>query len=301
MPQNIIEAFSVSHAQILLPGQSFLDALISAYNEDTDVYGVNSASLEPDQGDYDNEGDDTIMSTWSWINKANVAVQAGYLSYPLISKLSGRPLDTIAARPAQNTEFTIKTTGATAGTFTLSYGGQTTAALPFNVTSAAVTAALTALATVGTGNVTSTGGPAPADIVVTFNGVFAGRALLPLTMDKANLTGAAAGAGVTQTKQGSPALKGGVSMDLWHEDSMNQPAMPMIVKMPSKLSTGEPADFVFGLNKVSFKPIAFDGPAYKDGLKVNYNGTALASTTDELGNPFPDGKKRYGKLLSIFR
>lgn len=190
----IVEAFSISHAQILNGTTSFLDALAAPYDQNLDVYGVNSASLEPDTGDYDNEGDDTIQSVWSWINKADVNVQAGYLSFPLIAQLTGQAIS---------------------------------------------------------------------------SGKVAGKDVLGL--------------------------------DLWHEDSMNVPSKPMLIKMPAKDRDGAPADFIIGLNKVSFKPITFDGPAYKDGLKVNYNGSALSSITNELGVPYPDGKKRFGRILAIAR
>lgn len=53
---------------------------------------------------------------------------------------------------------TLKITGApTGGTFTLTVGGQTTTALPFNATTSAVQAALALLTTVGAGNVLVTG------------------------------------------------------------------------------------------------------------------------------------------------
>lgn len=188
----VAEAFSVSHAQILSGAKTFLEALAEAAPLTEDIYGVNEASLEPDMDSYTNEGDDAILSTWDWLNKADVTVQAGYMSFPLIAELTGQ---------------TISSTTA---------GGKTT-----------------------------------------------------------------------------------FGLDLWHEDSMNVAPKPMIIKMPSKDKHGNRADFVIGLYKVSFKPIQFDGPAYKDGLKINYDGSALFSDVDENGVAFPDGKKRVGRLLLI--
>jgi hypothetical protein len=64
--------------------------------------------------------------------------------------------------------------GPTAGTFTLTFQGQTTAGIPWNATSAQVQAALSDLLAVGTGNVTCTGGPLPgANVVITFAGQLA--------------------------------------------------------------------------------------------------------------------------------
>lgn len=85
---------------------------------------------------------------------------------------------------------TVSTTGGpTGGTFTLSFGGQTTAAIQWNATAAAVQSALEALANINVGDVTVTGGPGPATPwVVTFGGRFAGENV-PLMTATASLTG----------------------------------------------------------------------------------------------------------------
>lgn len=56
------------------------------------------------------------------------------------------------------------------GTFTLTVGGQTTAAIAWNAPAATVQAAVQALSTVGSGGVLVTGGPGPAAYVLTFAG-----------------------------------------------------------------------------------------------------------------------------------
>ena len=57
------------------------------------------------------------------------------------------------------------------------------------------------------------------------------------------------------------------------------------------------------LYKVQFQPFSFDGPSYKEGLLLNYNGSALFSDVDEKGQPVLDSRtnqptKRVGHLLS---
>lgn len=193
MASPIVEAFSLSHAQILDGAQNFKTAAaVLNTPEGLDMYGVNEASLDPDTDDYDNEGDNTVMSTWSWLNKAGLEVQAGYLSFPLIASITGR---------------------------SISSGGS--------------------------GDSTS------------------------------------------------------FEMDLWHEDDFNVAPKPVLLRMPSKDKDGVVRNLIFGLFKVQFMPITFDGPAYKDGLKINYNGTALFSAKDEMGQTFSDGKKRVGRLISV--
>lgn len=187
-----VEAFSLTHAQIMDGEETFLEAaLATSTDEALDIYGVNEANLTPNTDSYNNEGDDVVKSRWNWLVDAEVEVQAGYLSFPLIETLTGR---------------------------------------------AAVTS--------GSGAAT-----------------------------------------VVQT-------------DLWHEDDFNVAPKPMIIKMPSKDEDGVVRTLTIGLYKVQFMPMTFEGPAYKDGLKINYGGTALMSLKDEVGAPFADGKNRVGRLIS---
>lgn len=196
----IFEGFSVSHAQILSGSETFLEALARTDIEGWDVYGVNEASMEPDTDNYDNEGDDAVLSKWNWLNFVELSVQAGYVSFPLISNMTGAPI-------------------------------------------------------------TST-----------------------------------AGAGTTN-----------YSIDLWSETMFNIQARPMLIRMPSRDKTGKPCSLVAGLYRVNFAPITFDGPSYKEGLKVNYNGQAVLSQWDETGTEHTDKDelgatiKKVGKLIAVVR
>lgn len=189
MSRKQVEAFSLTHAQVLDGGTTFGNAL--SLGEDYDVYGVDQSTLEPDTGQFDNNGDDTTLSRWQWLNFATINVRAGYLSFGLISTITGRAI-------------------------------------------------------------------------------------------------ASSGAGASQI----------LEMDLWHEDDFNVGHTPALIRMPSKDSDGNVKLLDIGLYKVNWAPFTFEGPQYKDGLKVNYAGTALFSNTDELGVAFPDGKKRIGKIIS---
>jgi hypothetical protein len=82
---------------------------------------------------------------------------------------------------------TVTLSGATGGAFTLSFKGQTTAAIPFNATAAGVRAALGALSTIGSSNLAvsgSAGGP----YTVEFHGSLAHTAVPQLTADSSALT-----------------------------------------------------------------------------------------------------------------
>lgn len=296
-PTAVVEGFSVSHAQICDGVSSFLTSLASAAAIGLDVYGVSDASLAADVGNFENAGDDTTLSRWNWINFATVTVQGGYLSFPLYSTISGQGFSTTTVVGVSEVQ-SIPSNGGSAGTFTISYRGEVTAPIAYNAAAAAVQTALQALSQIGTGNATVTGGPANTTaLVVTFAGTLANQPVDLLTVDKSGVTGAAGGQPTRTTAGVAAGLNYGI--DLWHEDSMNVAPKPMILVLPSKDSNGLVRRLVIGLYKVQFGPIGFDGPTTKDGLRVNYDGTALMSPTDELGVAFADGKKRIGRLLSV--
>lgn len=85
---------------------------------------------------------------------------------------------------------TVTVTGTpTGGSFTLTYDGQTTGAIAYNASAAAVKTALVALSNVSASDVTTTGGPLPGSpIVVTFTGGLAGENVVQMTAT-ASLTG----------------------------------------------------------------------------------------------------------------
>jgi hypothetical protein len=95
------------------------------------------------------------------------------------------------------------TGGPTGGTFTLTLSGETTAAIAYNATAADVRTALEALSNVGTGNVTTGGGPLPGTAVtVTFDGSLGNVAQMTAT---SSLTGGTSPAvTVATTTEGTP-------------------------------------------------------------------------------------------------
>lgn len=100
---------------------------------------------------------------------------------------------------------------ATGGTFTLTFGGETTAALAFNATAATVQTALEALANIDDGDITVTGGPlGTAPVVVTFGGQYMAEDVPNLTVNGGSLTGGSLTATVTAGQQSGGA---GVASD----------------------------------------------------------------------------------------
>jgi hypothetical protein len=119
-------------------------------------------------------------------------------------KRTGATFKKTAATAAGTAEVqTLAASAATAGTFTLTFDGQTTAPLPYTATAAAIQAALQALSNVGVGGITATGGPAnTTNVVLTFAGPLATGNQSLLVLDKSLLTGGGAAA-VTETTRGA--------------------------------------------------------------------------------------------------
>lgn len=100
---------------------------------------------------------------------------------------------------------TVTITGSpTGGTFTLTYSGQTTAAIAYNATAAAVQAALVALSNIDTGDVAVTGGPGPGTpYVVTFGGNLADQDVAQMTATGSFTGGTTPAVAVTTTTAGA--------------------------------------------------------------------------------------------------
>src|SRR3954451_18939938 len=99
---------------------------------------------------------------------------------------------------------TVRATNATGGTFTLTWKGQTTAAIPYNATRDQIDAALEALPNVGANNIQTSGGP-----VNTANvNVFFRRALQQSNQDQISGDGAAL-TGTSPTLATTTAQEGG--------------------------------------------------------------------------------------------
>lgn len=110
---------------------------------------------------------------------------------------------TVSAVSGGTNEIQSLAIDATGGTYTLTFDGQTTAAIAFDATASAVQAALIALSNLATGDVVCTGGPgASAAITITFGGSYAGRNVPAITTTATSLTGGAGTATVTTSTAG---------------------------------------------------------------------------------------------------
>jgi len=105
----------------------------------------------------------------------------------------------VTGRGGSNEVQTLTIAAATAGTYTITYAGQTTSALAYNANAATVQAALIALSNLATGDVVVTGTSVVTGLTLTFGGTLAGTDVAEIT---ATLTGLGSAA-VTTTTAGS--------------------------------------------------------------------------------------------------
>lgn len=137
----------------------------------------------------------TALAALSSIGTNNVSVTGnagGPYTVTFIGTLAGAPQSTMTKSAASllgaDEVQTVTLANATGGTFTLTFGGQTTAAQAFNETAANLQTALTGLSSIGAGNATVSGvdgGP----YTVTFTGTLANAPQALITANGASLTG----------------------------------------------------------------------------------------------------------------
>lgn len=72
-------------------------------------------------------------------------------------------------------------------------------------------------------------------------------------------------------------------LPLWEKRGSNIITRPLQIRCEAKDSNGNVRWWDFVFFKAKFKPISFTGPAYKDGIKINYEATILMSSVNEAG------------------
>ncbi len=85
------EGFSLSHAAIL-SGASGAEAAT--------IYGVRNGTISTDQGNFENTGDDIVLSEHFWINFANVTIEEGFVPFSTIALITGTTVSSSGAAGA---------------------------------------------------------------------------------------------------------------------------------------------------------------------------------------------------------
>lgn len=90
-PGTPFEGFSLSHAAIL-------NGTTGA--EGATVYGVRNGTISTDQGNFENTGDDVVLSEHFWINFANVTIEEGYIPMSTLAAITGTTVTSSGAAGA---------------------------------------------------------------------------------------------------------------------------------------------------------------------------------------------------------
>lgn len=143
--------------------------------------------------------------------------------------------------------YTLVTTGTvTGGTFTVTLGAQTSAAIPWNATAAQVQAALELVSTIGVGNVIVTGGPWPGTaFTISFIGARSGTITgSPMTGTFTGLTGTTPGGTLTRTQTGASVTGSGYQHTITPSDAAQLPFLAVEEQIGSGLEVFRYTDAV---------------------------------------------------------
>jgi hypothetical protein len=165
----------------------------------------NTLTYFPVTGDYRNVADPVISGT---TNVPDLEIIEGFVTfYPRLPVGFVAYIDDFVLATNVNQVVTITLVNAAGGTFTLTFGTQTTTDIAWNAPATgtgSVQSALAALSNIGAGNVAvagSAGGP----YTVTFQGALANQYLTGIEGDEANLTGSNPAVQTPTTTPGSAA------------------------------------------------------------------------------------------------
>lgn len=91
------EGFSLSHAAILDNPVTLGGGGTGA--EVQTLYGVRNGTLATDSGNFENTGDDFVLSEWFWFNFANLTIESGFLTFNTLALITGTSVSSSGTSP----------------------------------------------------------------------------------------------------------------------------------------------------------------------------------------------------------
>lgn len=85
------EAFSLSAASILNPGTGA---------DSQAIYGVRTGTISANISQYDNTGNDRVLSRWVWSDYATVTIEAGFVSWAMYALINGVTIGSSGTAPS---------------------------------------------------------------------------------------------------------------------------------------------------------------------------------------------------------
>ena len=197
----------------------------------------------------------------------------------------------------------IKDGTVTGGTFTLSFGAQTTAAIAYNATAAAVQAALELLSTIGSGNVYCTGGPCPSTaVVIEFRYDLAQTDVGAITVGNGSITGGGTMTVTVSTAGVAPSAVAAVpvspsDVDIYLDDAYDELGDTKLTRaFRANLSISERFGPMWTINSAvsGFAEAVELAPKGEFTLLVEADSTGMGLLT-----PMRAGDKRFIRVIAI--
>lgn len=172
----------VSDAELV---EGFLDAALGPATNT--LTGPTTANLSVYRGDGSGNLEDTGQTVL--ITNRSTSLDAVSGAYCVAGRLNGEWRPVWVDCSVRNEVQTLFS-DATSGTFTLTYQGETTSAIAYNASAATIQSELEALPSIGSGNVSCSGGDLPGTAVtVEFTGELAEQDVDTLLVDNSGLSG----------------------------------------------------------------------------------------------------------------
>lgn len=90
-------AFSGNSETFSLTGASILDGVTGAQSQD--IYGIRTGTLTTNVSQYDNTGNDTVLSRWIWSDYATVAIEGGFIPWNVYALVTGTTIGSSGTAP----------------------------------------------------------------------------------------------------------------------------------------------------------------------------------------------------------
>jgi len=207
--------------------------------------------------------------------KDNIDSNCNYRNVTVFSTLTCTVSDVNYDNEIQTISIAASGVTPDAGTYTISYGGQTTSAIAYGATTSVIDPCIEALSTIGTGNVVAVAGTAFGygnDIVITGGGTLAGVDMSAFTINAASLVDT--GNNETQTiAQAATVAKGH-----WHI-TFDGTTTGAIAWDAAKSGIDTALDAAFGTAKIVSTAA---GGIAANNIVLTFSGTGVAKTDANL-------------------
>jgi len=90
-------AFSHNSEGFSLVGASILDGTTGASAQD--IFGIRTGTLSANIGQFDNTGNDRVLSRWVWSDYATVTIESGFIAWDMYALITGTTIGSSGAAP----------------------------------------------------------------------------------------------------------------------------------------------------------------------------------------------------------